>query len=387
MKLIYVSYGNIPCRWAHSVQVMKMSQAFGKLAPRFELLTQGSLKTLFRRDKSYIFDFYGIKYPFRIRRLPIYLDLPEEASTGWFFERFVRASLMYARLHRNPLVYTRLIRVAQLAVFHGMPTILEFHGILPGDAVGSISEMLSSKSLLGVVTTSDLLAKDFADAGLPGDKCLVWPNAVDLERFQSCPSRYEARVRIGIEPKDFLAVYVGHLYEHKGVPYIIEAAQDLPDCRFLIVGGWSADYERYRSMVNGLRNVSLMPYVPNGEVPNYLSAADVLLLPNSAHHSEASVTCPLKLFEFMAAKRPIIASGLPGITNILKHLVNAYVIVPDCSTELVKALRYLKSDGEARERLAEKAWEDVQRYTWDRRARDILERFAPHLVSPAPGQG
>jgi glycosyltransferase involved in cell wall biosynthesis len=378
-RLLYISQGNIPSKWAHTVQTMKMAQAFAKLVPHFELLTQGSLQTLFRNDVSDIFEWYGIRQQFCIKRLPLYIKLPSTAAERDYFPRFIRVAVAYAKLHRSAIVYTREFHVAYLATRFGIPTILERHGFSEHSRFHFMEKIIGNPRLLGIVTISNIIKESYVKEGVPANKILVWPDAVDLDLYKAPTDQHEVRMRLGIAPQDFLAVYVGHLYPHKGVQYIIEAARLLPEYQFVIVGGWPKDIARYSSQADGLRNVRFVGYVPNVHVPAYLATANVLLLPNSAQHREAQYTSPLKLFEYMAARRPIIASDIPAFNGILKHGINAYLITPDSSKVLAEALRVIEADKAMASRMTEIAWNDVQAYTWEKRALEILQTFVPEL--------
>jgi YD repeat-containing protein len=96
-------------------------------------------------------------------------------------------------------------------------------------------------------------------------------------------------------------------------------------------------------------------------------------------------TSPLKLFEAMAAGRPVIASDLPSIREILTDGVNALLVPPEDPAALAKALRMLASDNALGKRLAERSAQDVQRYTWDERGRKIASMLRD-IVSPQKSQ-
>ena len=381
MKLIYISQGNIPSKWAHSIQTMKMAQAFSKLVPKFQLVTQGSVSTLFRRDLSAMFEMYGIRRPFCIKRLPLYLNgLPEGISDRDYFPRFVKAAVAYARLHRSLVVYTREFHVAYLATRWGIPTILERHGGSEHTRFHFMLKTIGNPKLLGIVTISEKVKDEYVKQGVPAERILVRPSAVDLALFDNVPGKTDARKYLGIDVHKNVAMYVGHLYRHKGVQYLIQTAKVLPEVDFIIVGGWAKDRERLMTQAEGIKNITFIEHVPNGQVPLFLAAADVLLLPNSMAHPEATITSPLKLFEYMAARRPIIASDIPAFRGILNHGRNAFVVKPDSPEAIAEGVSAVCVDKTLAFQLAEMAWRDVQNYTWEKRARSILEQFMPGIL-------
>ena len=81
---------------------------------------------------------------------------------------------------------------------------------------------------------------------------------------------------------------------------------------------------------------------------------------------------PLKLFEYMAAGVPILATDLPSIREVLRHGENAWLIPPGDPKALAEGIRHLLENPELARRLAERARGDVQKYTWKHRAETIL---------------
>jgi glycosyltransferase involved in cell wall biosynthesis len=164
------------------------------------------------------------------------------------------------------------------------------------------------------------------------------------------------------------------------------AARHLPpEATVCIVGGTPADLTAFRAFVaaEGLSNVRVAGYVPPAEVPTWLAAADVLALPNSGREViSARYTSPLKLFEYMAAGRPIVASDLPSLREVLTHEVNAHLVTPDDPAALGAGLQAVLADPARGDRLAARARQDVAGRTWDARAAAIVAFV--HQLRPAP---
>jgi glycosyltransferase involved in cell wall biosynthesis len=154
------------------------------------------------------------------------------------------------------------------------------------------------------------------------------------------------------------------------------AVAQVEGLRGLLVGGRQDDVERMRRTVkeNDWRNIEVVGHVSPSEVPFYQVAADILVLPNSAQAEiSRSYTSPLKLFEYMAAERPIIASDLPSLREVLNE-DNALLVTPDDANALAAALRQLLADPALGQRLAHHARRDVEAYSWRARAEQILKQ-------------
>jgi glycosyltransferase involved in cell wall biosynthesis len=105
-----------------------------------------------------------------------------------------------------------------------------------------------------------------------------------------------------------------------------------------------------------------------------LAAADVLALPNSGRAAVSRYyTSPLKLFEYMAAERPIIASDLPALREIIANEETALLVPPDDASALAAAVERLRADPALARRLAANARSAVGAHTWERRAARILD--------------
>jgi glycosyltransferase involved in cell wall biosynthesis len=142
------------------------------------------------------------------------------------------------------------------------------------------------------------------------------------------------------------------------------------------VGGTPADVAAFEAFLarEGLERVRLAGYVPPGAVPLWLAAADALALPNSgAETISARYTSPLKLFEYMAAGRPVVASDLPSLREVLADGVNARLVPPDSPAGLARGLLEVLDDPDLGARLASRARADVAGRTWDARARAVRD--------------
>jgi len=379
MKLVYVSHGDIPSRWAHSFQAMKMAEALSRQVSAFELLTAGSVRRSPIHDVP-LRSWYGLRESFRIVRLPVHWRVRDPFFQAVTSPRFDRAAVAYARWRRPDLVYSRSLSAGLGCARAGIPTVLEVHGSPEAATQQPAFERLALESgrpaLLGIVTVTEYLMERYAELGIPAEKLLVWPDAVDPGLFEGVASRLEARRRFGLPENEPVAVYCGHFYEEKGVDGLVEAAAKAPEITFCLVGGTPKDTARLRGVAACARNVRFEGFVPNRLVPTYLSAADLVVLPNSGRFEHARAASPLKLFESMASGRPIVATRVPALERWLQHRENAWLVEPDSSGDLAEGVLAVSRDRDLARRLAEQARLDVAPYTWERRASEILERLA-----------
>lgn len=207
--------------------------------------------------------------------------------------------------------------------------------------------------------------------GVRGEKIIIEPNAVDTERFGGI-SKTEARKKLGLAGSAKLAVYTGHLYPWKGADVFAQAAADLPDIEAVFVGGTEGDLTRFRKQWGSFKNIRIIGHVTHENMPLWQAAADVLVLPNTAKEPISErYTSPMKLFEYMASERPIVASDIPSVREIVDE-TEVFLAKPDDSASFATALRTTFKQLPEALRRARAAREAVKEHSWVKRAERIL---------------
>jgi glycosyltransferase involved in cell wall biosynthesis len=211
---------------------------------------------------------------------------------------------------------------------------------------------------------------------------VIAPNGVELERFALLPDPEAARCLIGLRAAPTV-LCAGHLYAGRGADLFLELAKWTPKASFVWVGGRPEDIKTWRARASAeeLHNVTFTGFVPNQDLPLYLAAADVLLMPyarsimgSSGLADSAAVASPMKMFEYMAAGRAILTSDLPVIREVLDEH-NAVFCPPEDIRVWRASLDDLLADSRLRASLAKQARSEVEQYTWLARAQQILEGF------------
>jgi len=317
-----------------------------------------------------LWNHYGISERFAIRWL-----LPNQ---GRFVHYLTSIQAVWLAWQSNAdVIYTRNVTAAAISSNLGFPTIYEIHD-MPSGKLGPLlfTLFLRGRGFVRLVAITNALRQDvLARYGywLNGKDFIVAPDGVDLERFSDLPSPEEARHRLGLAAL-FTAGYAGSHYAGRGIELIFELARLLPEVQFLIMGGdeQSVDARRKQAMQQGLANMYFGGFVPNADLPLYLSACEVLLMPHqrrvaaSGGGDIAKYTSPLKLFEYMAMHRLIISSDLPVLREVLNEQ-NAVLCQPEDIAGWRAAICRAREDGSWRATLAQQARYDVERYTWRRR--------------------
>jgi len=142
--------------------------------------------------------------------------------------------------------------------------------------------------------------------------------------------------------------------------------------KFVFVGGADKDVENYRKN-NQLSNVLFLGQKKKEHIPKILKCADILLLPNIPVSEESfKYTSPIKMFEYMASKKPVIASDLPSIREVLNK-ENSVLVESGNPEEIISSINKLLGNQDLYNKIAKQAFSDVAQYTWENRAKKILK--------------
>ena len=372
-SLIHISPGSIPSQYAHTVQIMKMAEALSRQVRNFELLTSGDLLSILTRRKAAFQELYGLHNRFPITRIPMHVakkySLSDHYCGGTLYYRL---SALYCMMKSPSLIYARTFAGLEIILKTGLPVLWEHHTTLDERFFQNIGIY---PNLIGIIATTTNLGDIAVGGGFPPDRILVEQNAVDLDNFEPYRTKDEARRMIDLDSNRPVVTYVGHLYERKGTTIILDVAALMPSCDFVFVGGWEEDVKILREACTArkLENVRLVGHVNQPGLRDYFYAADILILPTTDHPDHTIMGSQLKLFEYMASRRPFVASALPSVKTVVSDGVNALLAEPGDPSSFRDAIQRLIDDPGLGERLSQQAFEDVQYYTWDKRAARILE--------------
>jgi glycosyltransferase involved in cell wall biosynthesis len=369
MKIIYVANARIPTEKAHGIQIVKMCEAFGNAGLELELV----LPWRFNKIKENLFDYYGVKKNFKIKKLPSLDVIPLNIPKICFWIQSLTFSIStfpYLLFKKTDIIYSRDSFPLFLLSFFKKNLVYEAH-TFPRNFF--LHKRVFKKTKAIVVITQKL--KDlFIERGVDGNKILVAPDGVDLEKFNLKETQVECRQKLSFPLDKKIALYTGHLYEWKGAQILADAAKFLDgDTLIIFVGGTKKDEQNFKIKNQKLDDILILGHQPYLRIPYYLKAADVLVLPNSGKKEISQYwTSPMKMFEYMASQRPIVASDLPSIREILNEN-NAILVQPDNPEALAEGIKGILQNSDFADKISKQAYEDVQQYTWQTRTERILK--------------
>ena len=372
MELIYISPLRYPAEKAGSQFSMKSCESFADRGWTVELWAPRRKNRLAREDP---FIFHGARKNFKI----VFLPVPDLSPLKFFYVpmalSFAISVFFYAlgRGLKNAVYYSHEEFALFLLTFLRRDTVYEVHDF---PASGLFYRWLLGRVRLVVATNNWKKNKLGRQFNFPADRILSIPNAVDADAFAISLGKGEARDKLGLARDKKIILYSGHLFGWKGVDTLFEASRFLNEGELIyFVGGVDKDIGEFKAKSEKLKvkNVVVVGRRPHGEIPIWLRAADVLVLPNTARENISKYyTSPVKLFEYMASGRPIVASDLPSVKALVDERM-AVFFEPDNPKDLADKIHWVLENPQDAQNLALLAQEEVLRYTWDKRAGCIIE--------------
>lgn len=395
MELLYLADIRLPLERANGLQTVSTCHALAARGHRVTLLVRPDTAAEARDPLA----FYGLAPidGFAIMRVPV--AGPAPLRRAHYLAAAVRHSLAPPR---PAVVFTRDLGVASLLAHLPRagrpPLVYESHGYAP-----TVSALMPTLHARAASASAAKLAR------LERRERRVWASA---EGYVTLTSAHAGELAVRFGPRPAVAVvpdgarlaadrtfrwsgprrdrpvvaYAGHLYPWKGVDALIEALALVPEVDGRIVGGHPREGDLARltalAAARGLGSrVLFTGLLPPQAVAGAIADADILVLPNTATEVSARYTSPLKLFEYLAAGRPIVASRLPALIEVLEDGVNALLVAPGDPAALAEAIRRLAGDPALARRLAARAFADAEQYTWARRA-ERLDVVLARALSP-----
>jgi glycosyltransferase involved in cell wall biosynthesis len=234
-----------------------------------------------------------------------------------------------------------------------------------------------------VIAVSEALSSHLMEVGVNSTRVQVLPNGVDSGWFLAKAEGLRARKHADLE-NCFVVGFVGSFKRWHGADFLLAAFEDFhrsePSSHLLLIGdGPLKSSLQDRARQAGLEKaVTFTGVVAHDDIPRYLATMDVAVAPYPA--LENFYYSPLKLFEYMAAGRAVVASRTGQIAQVLSHGVNGLLYEAGDQAGLVNCLYRLAENPALREELGRNARSASQAFTWERNAARVVEWAEPKVV-------
>lgn len=365
MKIAYLSFNYFPSHYAHTVQILKMCQAFNNLDHDITLFAQKSENYISDED---IFYNYLIINPFNIQWINL-------SKNKWIY-RLKILWIIFKLRTKFDLYYTRNIFIAFLLLIFNKASILELHSVA-NSIVDKLLLPLILNSEIKIVTISKKLAEILSEKyNLPVSRFIIEHDAYDINELRHMEPHGLDFPKKSINQK--YIIYLGSFYLGRGIDLIIELAKRFNEHFFLCIGGNDEEIKNIGNYLSGVPNLFLYKRVSHKKVPSILSDADILIMPYEkkvtveGKGDTSYFMSPMKMGEYLAAGKPILASSLPSLREILIDRINAILCNPNDLEDWVNKLKILLNNKELCDLLSVNAKNTIIKLTWENRVKNIL---------------
>lgn len=387
MKILY--HHRTASRDGQAVHIEELTAALRKLG--HDLIVVGPKATASRS-----FGTEGKLVPSLKRYLP--RALYELMEFSYAIVAYLRLRNAYLS-HRPDVLYERSSLFMPAGVWlkrrYGIPMLLEVNAPLflerreiEGLALERLarwSEELTWRGADHVLPVTEVLAEHLRRTGVPDERIVVIPNAIDPQRFPDDVVREDAKRRLGLKDKLVLG-FTGFMREWHGLDHVIDLLAELDggnSLHLLLVGDGPArgGLESRAHRLGVSHKLTVTGVVERADIADRVAAFDVALQPAVRPYAS-----PLKLFEYMALSCAIVAPNTPNIREVLTDGENAVLFDPDRPVALKEALNRVCEDAGLRDRIGAAAKRSIVEgaLTWEQNARRVEALMRRCNTPPRP---
>jgi len=379
MKILMTSDGFLSGKDAQTTHVMEVFRNLSKFST-VHLIALNVKNSLYKFIYLF-FPYYILIVVFNIHRL--LFNIPLFIKLSYHILKTKEPTVIYSRysfLTFSPLL-SKLFRV---------PYVVEVNGILTEKPkielkspiselfvfIIKICEKTTYKYAKRIVVVTPRIKDEIKRLyNIPDERIIVIPNGANTDLFKPI-NQERVREELRLEKVNNYICFAGSLSALQGVEYIVKSAplvlEKVQNAKFLIVGDGPIREElmELADKIGVSDNFIFTGTAPYEEVPKYINASDICVVYKKPLKSGYS---PLKLYEYMACEKPVIASRVEGF-EILEENHAGLLVEPENPKELAKAIIKLLKDGKLREEMGKNGREYVvKNHSWEAVARKVAE--------------
>ena len=360
-NITYISELTLPSNSGYAQHVLKICDSFSKkfVTNLFVISNNKS----FRRYREE----YSLKNKFNINSYT-------KNGKNNFIIRILFSLYVLKNINKNSLIISRSLISSLILSFFGVKNILELHH--PPKGLSSYLFNFYRTIKLDKNLDYVFLHKNIKKC-LKIDKGIVLDDACDLSDFKL------RKLKVKYE-----YCYVGSLFKGKGLEKIIELASYFPQKKFHIFGDVKTiDPNLNKFQINNLKNLYIHNFRSYKYIPAILMSSKYLLLPysnkvsvNSKNLEVSNFMSPLKMFDYLASGKIIIASNLKVYSHILKNNFNCLMPKKNDLESWVNLINHVSKKNKNLNHLKKNALKTASKYTWDKRIKKIDNYFKSKLL-------
>ena len=365
-KINYIAEINLKSKSAYKHQVLKMCDEFSKKGFKINLFIINSNNISFKKlKKNHI-----LKNHFTI------IQVFKNINNLNFLLRFIFAlKIFFILKDKREILYSRSVLSSFIFSILGLKNFLEIHQPLSGFT--KLIFYLFRKKILyktKVIFINKNLNKHFS---VKNKNFLISDDGVDLKDFI---------LKDKIKFRNS-CVYTGSLFEGKGIELIKEIAKKTKDFDFYVYGDLSTTSQKMINECSKIKNIKLFGHVEYNKIPKILRSHKIILMPYSkavyGNHKSANLSnymSPLKLFDYLAAGRIIIASKNNSYSHILKNDKNSILCNSSNVDEWIKAIKKVSSNKYNWKKIQNNSIKTSKFFSWQIRVNNIIRFINKNFI-------
>ena len=377
MKILYLTQSQIPSRSANSIHVMSLANELVKAGNEVHLLSQNNKTDIFKVND--IYKYYNINKSYLLKIIICNLS-----TNGLLREFFYFIKILFLlKKNEYDIIYSRNIYASYLLSIFGIKSMLELHSPPQKFAKFFFKKAINNNSIKSIITISNSLEKFIKK------KFLI--NEIPIKVIRDAANIFcnnnITQLKKKYKIKKNSVGYIGGLFRGRGIDLIIDIALECKDHNFYIVGGSANEVEFWKNKIKS-NNIFFLGYLEHFKSSQLSFTFDILIAPYQekvyVHGSNlrnfekkaletSKFMSPLKIFEYMATKKPIITSDMPVLREFLKNNKNCLLCNSKNVSEWIFAIKKLTYNSNLKNRITNNAYRQlIDNYTWSKRAEKII---------------
>jgi len=369
MKIIYFSHSDIFSNKANVVHVLNMCSAFIKNGHSVKLFVWKNEKhTLIKRNYKKILESYNLNNNFELFNYPTLLPYGNSFLTSYFLTKFFDFKDTDFIIGRN--LRACFFSSKKIPIFYETHQPFKYYNIIDRYL---FCKLIKRQNFISLITISDYLINDY--------NSLYFFKNISKLRLRDGSNTYENTISVNKSFSPSVG-YIGSLYEGRGIEIILQLSKLMKHITFNIVGGNEEEIHKLK-INNKNSNLIFHGYLDYKTSINMMKSFDILLAPYQSNTKVAGGLntskwmSPIKLFEYMSAKKPIITSDITSLREFMIHKYNCLIVKKeDNVNEWREAINLILNDKKLSTSIVYNAFSDLKtKYTWDIRVKKIVKNF------------
>lgn len=372
MKIYYIVNARIPNKKAYGIQVAKMSEGFVESGAEVVLLVPRTDTFLHNLSLK---QFYQLRQDVPVITLPV-IDWYSSGRLGYWITSLLFACSaawhLYRAWSRDKGVGAYILDTDGLSYF--LYAFLPVPYWVETDRTPLLAYLgnWGLRRARGIFAINSEVKKDIVESlKIPECRIHVSHNAVDDKQFVM-REKIDSRRALGIPDTGAVALFAGRFWGYKGVSIFSAAAELITSAHIMLLGGSKEEYMQAADITSIPPRLHVVGECASYEVPLWLTAADVLIVTGTASNvKSARYFSPMKVYEYMASLRPIIAADLPAIRAVLPDDCATWYVA-DSAEDLAHKIDKVISNNVDHSTAIKKAFDIARKNTWLARAKRTI---------------